>query len=192
MTALLIILVVVAVVVGLVAYGAMVNKRSFRKQGQIIQGVDSRAPAAWAGDHSPEAKLHRRLRAAVDGARAQLGTGAGFDDVVASIGRGAQEIDDRLIAAAALPAQFRDKAIADVEPSVVALEAAVAGIGATAGQTDQGAITAAIAEANQRLAALNEARAEVARVDRNEVDLDQAGLNLPPPAARPQPRPDTG
>ncbi len=36
-----------------------------RAQGQIVPGAASTAPASWAGAHTPEAKLHRRLGDAV-------------------------------------------------------------------------------------------------------------------------------
>jgi hypothetical protein len=177
-------LILVAAVVLAVAYGAMRNKRAFAKQNEIVAGTPSRAPAAWAGAHTPEALLHRRLRDAVDAARAQLAAaGTGFEDVVAAIGRGAQEVDDRLIAAAALPAPHRATAIAEVEPSVVALENAVAGLMSSATTNDQTAVTAAVAEAHDRLEALAEARAEV----------DQADVAIPSvqPQALPRTQPGT-
>src|SRR5688500_396681 len=116
----LIVLVIAAAIAGAVAYGAVRNKRAFAAQNEIMPGTPSRAPAAWAGAHSPEALLHRRLGGVVKAARAQLsGPGSGLEDVIAAIGRGAQDVDDRLIAAAALPAQHRTAAIAGLEPSVV-------------------------------------------------------------------------
>ena len=158
--------ILVAAVATAVAYGAMRNKRAFAKQNEIIAGTASRAPAAWAGAHSPEALLHRRLRGAVDASRAQLAAaGSGFEEVVAAIARGAQDIDDRLIAAAALPAPQRTTAIAAIEPSVVALENAVAGLTANALASDQTVLAGAIAEAHQRLDALAAARAEVDEAD---------------------------
>ena len=171
-------LLLVAAVAAAVAYGAMRNKRAFAKQNEIVAGTPSRAPAAWAGAHSPEALLHRRLRGAVDAARAQLAAGSGFEDVVAAIGRGAQEVDDRLIAAAALPASHRTAAIAAIEPSVVALESAVAGLMSSAATADQSGVTAAISEAHERLDALAAARAEV----------DQADVAMPRPSPEAQPQ----
>jgi len=172
----------VAAIAVAVAYGAMRNKRAFAKQNEIIAGTPSRAPAAWAGAHSPEALLHRRLRGAVDASRAQLAAaGSGFEDVVAAIARGAQDIDDRLIAAAALPAPHRTAAIAEIEPSVVALENAVAGLAANASSADKTIVAGALAEAQQRLDALAAARAEV----------DQADGSMPSPAPETLPRTQT-
>jgi hypothetical protein len=179
-----VLLVIVAVIAGGVAVGAVLNKRSFARQNEIVPGSKTRAPAAWAGAHTPEALLHRRLKSAVDSARTQLGRSAGaFDDVVAAIARGAQEIDERLIAAATLAAPYRAKAVGDLEPSVAALEAAVAGIGGSAGSLDSDAISSALADANQRLDSINSARAEVEAADRS---------SLPPPRQAARPRPAEG
>jgi hypothetical protein len=177
--------ILLAAIAAAVAYGAIRNKRAFAKQNEIIAGTPSRAPAAWAGAHSPEALLHRRLRGAVDATRVQLASaGSGFEDVIAAIARGAQDVDDRLIAAAALPAPQRTTAIAEIEPSVLALENAVAGLNASARATDQAVVAGAIAEAHQRLDALAAARAEV----------DQADVAMPSPEPeelpRTQPHPD--
>lgn len=183
MTFLIGLLILILAVVGAVAFVAMRNKRAFTKQNEIAAGTKSRAPAAWAGAHSPEALLHRRLRTAVDGARAQVsGAGSGLDDVVAAITRGAQEIDDRLIAAAALPASGRGAAIAALEPSVAALENAVVGLGSSASNaTSTGSsVTAAVADAHQRLDALDEARAEVNAADVTERAIAHPHLTQPP------------
>lgn len=172
----------IAAVATAVAYGAIRNKRAFAKQNEIIAGTPSRAPAEWAGAHSPEALLHRRLRGAVDASRAQLAAaGSGFEDVVAAIARGAQEIDDRLIAAAALPVPHRTRAIAEIEPSVAALEDAVAGLAANASTSDQATVAGAIAAAHDRLDALAAARAEV----------EEADVSMPSPAPEAAPRAQT-
>jgi len=177
--------ILVAAIATAVAYGAVRNKRAFAKQNEIVAGTPSRAPAAWAGAHSPEALLHRRLRGAVDASRAQLAAaGSGFEDVVAAIARGAQDIDDRLIAAAALSTQHRTAAIAEIEPSVVALENAVAGLTASAAATDQAVVAGAIAEAHQRLDALAAARAEV-----DEADV---ATQQPAPQTLPRTQPNPG
>ncbi len=170
MTLLIGLVLLVAVFTAAIAYGAVRNKAAFQQQNEIVRGTPSRAPAAWAGAHSPEAKLHRRLRAVVDAARAQAGAdGSGFGDVQQAVERGALEIDDRLIVAAALPAGHREAAIAAIEPSVIALENAVAGAGSAAAPGITGgapaAIDAAVVEVQSRLDAIAEARAEVDLLD---------------------------
>ena len=200
MTFLIGLLLLILAVVGAVSLVAMQNKRAFTTQNEIAAGTKSRAPAAWAGAHTPEALLHRRLRTAVDGARAQVGgVGSGLDDVVAAIARGAQEIDDRLIAAAALPASGRGAAVAALEPSVAALENAVVGLGSSASNATAAgsAITSAVADAHQRLDALNEALVEVNAADVTERTIAQPPLTQPPtplsqPPMQPPVQPLTG
>lgn len=170
MTLLIGLVLLVAVLAAAIAFGAVRNRAAFAQQNEIVRGTPSKAPAAWAGAHSPEAKLHRRLRTVVDAARAQAGAGgSGFGDVQQAVERGALEVDDRLIAAAALPAGHREAAIAPIEPSVIALENAVAGAGSAAAPGVTGgapaAIDAAVVEVQDRLDAIAEARAEVDRLD---------------------------
>ncbi|MCU1396612.1 MAG: hypothetical protein JWM34_5040 [Ilumatobacteraceae bacterium] len=184
MTFLLALVVLVVIIAAGVTFGAMRNKAAFQKQGQIVPGTASRAPAAWAGAHTPEALLHRRLRAAVDAARAQAAVpGSGFGDLQQTVERGAVEIDDRLIAAAALPEANRAAAIAAIEPSVVALENAVSGTAAPSAAPTPELGTAA-ADVQNRLDAIAEARAEVDQLDTTRT------APMPPPAV-PQTQPQT-
>lgn len=182
----------VAALAAAIAYGAVRNKAAFGRQNEIVQGTASRAPAAWAGAHTAEARLHRRLRAVVDATRAQAVGGSGLGDVEQTVERGALEIDDRLIAAAALPAPHRDAAIAAIEPSVVALENAVAGAGAgSVPGAAPAAIDSAVVEVQDRLGAIAEARAEVDRLD----GVQHQPVTSPQPAEPPRverPRPAEG
>ncbi len=61
--------------VGALAAGAVAlalkSKRDYKAAGEIVPGEASSAPEHWAGAHSPEAKLHRRLVAAAASARQQ-------------------------------------------------------------------------------------------------------------------------
>ena len=59
-------------VAGVVALGAaaVAVGRNRQRRNRVVPDVPTNAPAAWAGTHTPLARLHRRLRAAVDGARA--------------------------------------------------------------------------------------------------------------------------
>ena len=156
----------IALVVIGVAIGARRVKRSAQRANEVVPGTPSRAPAAWAGAHTPEAKLHRRLRAVVDAARAPGSTGgAGPTEVARAVERGALELDDRLIGAATLPQQHRDAAIAAIEPSVVALENAVAGVASSAEGTGRPELEAAVRDVQDRLDALAAARDEVDQLD---------------------------
>ena len=166
MTSLLVLLGIVALVaVGGVIMLAVRSKREFDASNELIPGVASRAPAAWAGAHSAEAKLHRRLRSAVRAARAS--TGAGLGDACAVVEREALTIDERLIAAATLASPHRERVIATLGPAVDGLEAAVASMATLPPTSDgQSALDEAVAQVQARLAALAEARAELDRLDR--------------------------
>jgi hypothetical protein len=169
----------------------MRSRAAFERQNEVVPGTPSTAPAAWAGAHTPEAKLHRRLSAAVVSARAQAAVpGSGFGDVQQAVERGALEIDERLIAAAALPGQHRDAAIAAIEPSVVALENAVSGVGSAAAPGVAGSapaeIDAAVVEVRDRLDAIAEARAELDQLDTGQIDPGQIDTARLRPADQPR------
>lgn len=168
-----------AVLAAIGGFGAALTLRSrqdFRDANEVVPGVRSNAPAAWAGAHSPEAKLHRRLRDAVVGAHdnprlAELGLTA----QTKQIEREALAIDDRLVAAAALPQRHRDAAIAALEAPVAAVEDAVAALLATTatGESKE-LLERAVGEAEIRLQALAEARAEIEQIDRGAGEAGSA------------------
>ena len=109
------------------------QRAKFAKANQVVPGLPSRAPAAWAGAHSPEARLHRRLRDAVHAMRASpaLEDGWAIESRVA-LEQHALAVDDRLVAVAALPDTVRAQPLAAVAEAVAAVEAAVASL-ATSG-----------------------------------------------------------
>ncbi len=152
------------------------SRTEFREANEVVPGVASNAPAGWAGAHSPEAKLHRRLRAAIAGAHDNPRLAAlGLTAQTKQIEREALAIDDHLIAAAALPARHRDDAIAALEAPVAAVEDAVAALLAstTVGESKE-LLERTVADADIRLQALAQARAEVERIDRGG-GLGEAG-----------------
>jgi hypothetical protein len=164
-TLLLVVLGIVALsIVGGAVTLAVRSKRAYDASNEVVPGVSTRAPAAWAGAHSPEAVLHRRLRAAV------LATGAATDarlgDARSVVEREALTIDERLVAAAQLAAPHRDRIIAALEPAVAGIEAAVASmVELPVGSVDQSALDEAVIDVQTRLAALAAARAELDRLD---------------------------
>jgi hypothetical protein len=158
----------VAAIVGLGVALTMRSKQDFAAANEVVPGVTSAAPASWAGAHSPEAKLHRRLGAAVRSARAnprlvELGLAPQTQQIEAE----ALAIDERLVAAAALPARHRVEAVAAFESHVAGLEDAVAALIAstTVGDSKE-LLEQAVSEADIKLQALAQARAEVEHADR--------------------------
>ncbi len=186
-------LAIIALVVALLGGGAGViavrQKRSFVKANEVVPGRATAAPAAWAGSHSPEAKLHRRLTDAVAALRANatLSDGA-FMESRATIEQTALAIDERLIAAAALPASHRNAAIAAVAPAVAALEDAVAALAAPAAAgSDQQALDDSVRAANIRIQALAAARTELDLFDQTVTrsQLDDAPAQTQPAQTQP-------
>lgn len=160
-----------AVVLGVVGFGialALRSRREFAQQNEVVPGTPSSAPASWAGAHSREAKLHRRLGAAVRSARAHpRAEELGLTSQLAAIDAQAISLDERLVAGAALTEPHRTAAIDQVEEQTAALETTigdlVAGLAESAPREQ---LDAAIATADERLAALAAARDEVEEIDR--------------------------
>jgi hypothetical protein len=163
-------LILVATVIAIVGFGIALTVRSkqeFNDANEVVPGTKSAAPASWAGAHSPEAKLHRRLGEAVRGAQnnprlVELGLAAQTKQLEAE----ALAIDERLVAAAGLPASHRAAAVAEFEPQVAALEDAVAAlITSTTVSQSKELLEQAVSEADIKLQALAQARAEVEQLD---------------------------
>ena len=143
------------------------SKRDFVHANEVVPGVRSPAPASWAGAHSTEAKMHRRLGTAV---RSALNNPRlvelGLSDQTRKIESEALAIDERLVAAAGLPASRREDAVNALAPHVAALEDAVSALvtGTTISQS-KALLERATSEADIKLQALTAARAEVEQLD---------------------------
>ena len=125
-----VVVVVLVLLVGSAVIAATVvvrtGKRRFAQANEVVPGTATRAPAEWAGAHTPEARLHRRLRDAVEAVRAN----PALEDVWMLEARVALEhhalaVDERLVAVAALPERVRAEPMAGVAAAVDAVEAAV-------------------------------------------------------------------
>ncbi len=157
----MILLLVGLCVLAVVGYVALRNAQDFSDANEIVPGVPTTAPKGWAGAHSPEARMHRRLRDAI----VALQANASLDDpamapVRSSIQEQALGVDDRLIAAAALPKGHRDGPLGQVEKAVSAIESAVASVvdlrGPSMTSIDQG-----LADVQARMRNVEAARAEL-------------------------------
>jgi hypothetical protein len=120
---------VVGVVVGAVVFYAVALAR--RSKAQLAAGVESvpgmptGAPAEWAGSHSPEAKMHRRLTGlARTLAALPLGDAASIERRTATEQR-IQSLDRRLIALAGAPDATRRDAVSALSAEVDAAETEV-------------------------------------------------------------------
>jgi hypothetical protein len=161
---LLIVALVVAAGGGAAIALASSSKRKYARQGQIVPGVESKAPASWAGAHTPEAKLHRRLGNAVAAVRANAAVDA-FSSARTTFEAEALALDERLVAAAALPESVRAEPMAKVAAAVDALEAAAGALALQQAHGDPAVLAGAVNDVDERMRALAEARAELDRAD---------------------------
>jgi hypothetical protein len=117
---LVVVVVLVAAAVGFGVALARKGKRQFAAQGGG-PGLAENAPREWAGAHTPEAKLHRRLAAAAKSLAAQpMGDAAAIEHRV-TIEQQILQLDQHLVAAAGNAAS-----VAEIEPLVTSVEQTVA------------------------------------------------------------------
>jgi hypothetical protein len=152
------VVVVAALVIGAVAL-ARSSKKEFDDANVIVAGEDTGAPADWAGAHSPEARLHRRIRDAVRALQANADLDGHLTEARVRLEGEALAIDRRLVSAAALPDSVRAEPMERVTAAVVALEEAAADAALAADLTDESVIGETTQAINDRLTALAEARA---------------------------------
>jgi hypothetical protein len=153
-----VVLVLVLFVISAVVAATVVvrnQKRTFAEANEVVPGTASKAPAEWAGAHTPEARLHRRLRDAVEALRANPTMEDAFMmDARVSLEQQALAVDERLIAVAALPERVRAEPLASVAAAVDALESAVAAVVTVPGE--RSGVDQAMAEVADRVAQLQQ------------------------------------
>jgi hypothetical protein len=125
---LLLLLVVVLVVAAVVMFALALKRRS---EGQLAAGVETvagmptGAPAEWAGQHTPEAKMHRRLSGLARSLAAlPLGDASSIERRTA-VEQRIQQLDQRLIGLASAPDAARQEGVTALEPEVASAEAEV-------------------------------------------------------------------
>ncbi len=146
----LVLFVVAAVIAAMVVVRS--QKKSYAQANEIVPGRATTAPAEWAGAHTPEARMHRRLRDALEALRANPAMEDAFMlDARVSLEEQAVAVDERLIAAAALPEGVRAGPLANLSAAVDAVEAAVAAL-VTA--PERSGVEQAMADVRQRMEGL--------------------------------------
>jgi hypothetical protein len=154
MTALIVLVLVVAAAVVAATVVVRTQKRNFAEANVVRPGTATKAPAEWAGAHTPEARLHRRLRDAVAAVRANPAMEDAFMmDARVSLEQQALAVDERLIAVAALPEGVRAEPMASVAAAVDSVEAAVAALVAGEGKAT---LDQAMVEVADRVALLEQ------------------------------------
>lgn len=166
MTFVLLVLVGIAVV----GFAAVALARSGRRDRdaaiELVPGTSSRVPVAWAGSHTPEARAHRRLVAAMGSARGAPGMSDGPGAVhLSEIVAEALRVEAQLLVAAAVPGERRAEAVRDAVGLVDHFESMVADLVLAVGRSES-SLDEVVADAAIRLVALREALLEVEQIDR--------------------------
>ena len=180
MAAILLGVVAAVVVAATLAVARSVWKR-YAASNVVVPGVDTAAPASWAGSHSAEARLHRRLRDAV----ASLAANPEIDrlgllEARLALEHQAVSIDERLVAVAALPERVRPEPLAKLVAAVEAVEEAAGQLAATGPALDgRTALDEAMVRVEERVALLGAARAELDDPGDGATGPDQAGTAQP-------------
>ena len=154
-----VVLVLLVVVAAVVAATVVVRngKRGFARANEVVPGRATRAPAEWAGAHTPEARLHRRLRDAVEALRANPAMEDSWMlETRVSLEEQAVAVDERLIAVAALPERVEAEPLAGVAAAVDAVEGAVAALASPAASASHDGVEQAMAEVRDRVALLEQ------------------------------------
>lgn len=151
----------VVVVAGAVALGAQRVKQSTRRSQQIARGQPSAAPLGWAGAHTPEAKLHRRLVEAMSGLRQATGDDGFVAVNVEVVEREALKIENQLVAASHLAPRLKGPAVEELSAAVDQIESVSAQLIQRSAELSAGDVRAQLDELSERLELLDQARAEL-------------------------------
>jgi hypothetical protein len=144
-----------------IAIGAQRVKQNTQRGQQISPGTPSAVPLGWAGAHTPEAKLHRRLGQAMSGLRA-----ATEDDVlvmanVEVVEREALKIEQQLVGASRMADRLKGPTIAQLGAAVDQIENVSAQLIQRSSELSAGDVQTQLAELSERLELLDQARAEL-------------------------------
>lgn len=199
MTAIALLVLAGVVVTGAVAAGIVLAvARSRQRRNRVVPEVATRAPAAWAGAHTPLARLHRRLRAAVEAARAVPDPDGALIRARVEIEQAALAVDDHLVALDAMSERERAARMAPVTAAVASVEEGAAKLADASSASRSGALPA-VEEALERAALLAEARRELdadpaAIIDDERVDgrLPDVATDSAEPDDEDRPQPSTG
>lgn len=123
-----VLVVVVVVVLGVVAFAVALAGKSKRRATAALGGpaLAANVPREWAGAHSPEAKMHRRLAAAASALSGQPMGGAVEIEKRVAVEQQIRQLDEQLVVAAAVPGSRKAELLAKLEPMVTAVESSVA------------------------------------------------------------------
>jgi len=134
-----IVVVLVLVLLGVVAFAVALagkGKRRAKEALGLTPALATNVPREWAGQHSPEAKMHRRLAAAAKSVAGQPFGDASEIEKRVAVEQQILQLDEQLVAAAAVPGSRRAELLAELEPLVSAVESSVADLASGQVQLD--------------------------------------------------------
>jgi hypothetical protein len=135
-----IVVIIVLVLLGAVGFAVALagkGKRRAKEALGLSPALATDVPREWAGAHSPEAKMHRRLAAAAKSLSGQpLGDAVEIEKRV-TVEQQILQLDEQLVAAAAVPGPKKTQLLAEIEPLVAAVESTVANVAGGRVEMDQ-------------------------------------------------------
>jgi hypothetical protein len=137
-------------------------RRNRTRRNRVVPEVATKAPAAWAGTHTHEARLHRRLRDAVVAGRAVSDPDGSLIAARTELERSAVAVDEHLVALSKLSERERSTRMPAATAAVASVEAGAAQLSDARGHGADGALPA-VAAALERAKLVAEARAELDR-----------------------------
>ena len=143
------------------ALGAQRVKQNARRSQEIAPGQRSEAPLGWAGAHTPEAKLHRRLGDAMKGLREATADDGLVGPNVDVVEREALKIEKQLVAASHLAPRLKGPAIDELSAAVDQIEDVSAQLIHRSAELSAGDMKSQLDQLSERLHLLDLARAEL-------------------------------
>lgn len=135
-----IVVIIVIVLLGVVGFAVALagkGKRRAKEALGLSPALVKDVPREWAGAHSPEAKMHRRLAAAAKSLSGQpMGDAVEIEKRV-TVEQQILQLDEQLVAAAAVPGPRKTQLLAEIEPLVAAVESTVADVAGGRVEMDQ-------------------------------------------------------
>jgi len=136
-------------------------KRNARRSQEIAPGTASAAPLEWVGAHTDEAKLHRRLAAAMSGLRAATDDDSLVAANVDVVAREALKIEQQIVAASHLAPRSKGPAIEELARAVDQIEDVSAQLIQRSTELSSGDVQEQLTQLSERLDLLDAARAEL-------------------------------
>ncbi len=165
MSAILVLAAVLGALVTVTVVAAITIGQAAKKKNETVPGTASIVPDNWFGSHEPEARLHRRVQAALEGIRASVGDDLTLLETTLAAERQALHLAEQLVACSHLAERLKPPVLAQLDASVSKFED-IAGqvVGRTSGISIP-ALSSELDDLGRQLEILEQARAEVEEID---------------------------